>query len=282
MRTVVVFANTGLNTFANGLAVNGGSVASRRQQYKRHQWRRVVDRCRHLAHRPNAHANDFGSSLIDLDGTFTIDQSVDSTLSGPLSGGGTLIKSGGGTLTLAADNSALSTSFKSMAARSRLVLRTLSASLALRSASGGAVNVNGQNLATLPCWRRAPVPTASGALVNTAAPQLNALANVTLTGDTTFGGSGPWNTDLVLNRGRWDIRNGSLNAGGQAFTLTKVGSNQVTLAGTAVDPALGDINVQQGALGFEGATTSMGDPAKTLTVSAGATVIFFDTDHRVG
>jgi autotransporter-associated beta strand protein len=117
----------------------------------------------------------------------------------------------------------------------------------------------------------------NGALVNTAAPQLGALANVTLAGNTTFGGSGPWNTDPVLNRGRWDIRNGTLSSGGQAFNLTKVGSNQVTLAGTMVDAALADIDVQQGALGFEGATSSMGDSARTLTVRAGATVIFFDT-----
>ena len=37
-----------------------------------------------------------------------------------------------------------------------------------------------------------------------------------------------------------------------------------------VDPAIGNINVQAGALSFE-ATTTLGNPASNLTVSAGAT-----------
>jgi autotransporter-associated beta strand protein len=272
----VLFANTGLNTFGSGLSVNGGSVALGGNNTN------VISAALSIAAGTsltvsNAHANDFGSSLVDLDGTFTINQSVDSTLSGPLSGGGTLIKSGTGTLTLAADNSALSTVFQINGGTVKVAALNALGVTGVTIANGGAVNINGQSLGTLPVTAGGAGPDGSGALVNTAAPQLNALAGVTLTGDTTFGGSGPWNTDPVLNRGRWDIRNGSLNTSSQAFTLTKVGSNQVTLAGTTVDPALGDINVQQGALGFEGATTSMGDPAKTLTVSAGATVIFFDT-----
>ena len=273
----VIFANTGLNTFANGLAVNGGSVAldgNNTNVISGGPLSLAADTSLTVH---NAHANDFGSSQIDLDGTFTIAQSVDSTLSGILSGGGRLIKTGTGTLTLAADNSALSTIIQIDGGTIKAGAPNALGITGVAISSGGALNVNGQNLTTLPVLVSGSGPDGSGALVNTAAPQLNALAGVTLAGDTTFGGSGPWNTDPVLNRGRWDIRNGSLNSGSQAFTLTKVGSNQVTLAGTAVDPVLGDINVQQGALGFEGATTSMGDPAKTLTISAGATVIFFDT-----
>jgi autotransporter-associated beta strand protein len=273
----VIFANTGLNTFAGGLAVNGGSVALDGNNTNVISGGPLSIAAGTSLTVHNAHANDFGSSLIDLDGTFTIAQPVDSTLSGILSGGGRLIKSGAGTLTLTADNSALSTIIQIDGGTIKAGAPNALGITGVAISNGGALNVNGQNLTTLPVLVSGSGPDGSGALVNTAAPQLNALAGVTLAGDTTFGGSGPWNTDPVLNRGRWDIRNGSLNAGSQAFTLTKVGSNQVTLAGTAVDPVLGDINVQQGALGFEGATTSMGDPAKTLTVSAGATVIFFDT-----
>jgi len=273
----VIFANTGLNTFASGLAVNGGSVVLRGNNTNIISGGALSIAAGTSLTVSNANANDFGSSLIDLDGTFTIAQSVDSTLSGVLSGGGILIKSGSGTLTLAADNSALSTIVRIEGGTIKAGAPSALGVTGVAISSGGALNINGQNLTTLPVLVSGSGPDGSGALVNTAAPQLNALADVTLTGDTTFGGSGPWNTDPVLNRGRWDIRNGSLNGGGHAFNLTKTGSNQVSLAGTAVDATLGDIHVQQGALGFEGATTSMGDSTKTLTVAAGATVIFFDT-----
>ena len=273
----VLFANTGLNTFADGLSVNGGNLTLGGNNTNVISGGALSVGASTSLMISNAHANDLGANLIDLDGTLTIRQAADSAINAPLTGGGTLIKEGSGTLTLAADNSALSTVVHINGGTIKAGAPNALGITGLAIGSGGALNINGQNLTTLPALVTGSGPDGSGALVNTAAPQLNGLGSVTLIGDTTFGGSGPWNTDPVLNRGRWDIRNGSLNTGGNAFNLTKVGSNQVTLAGTAVDATLGDINVQQGALGFEGATTSMGDPAKTLTVSAGATVIFFDT-----
>ena len=41
-----------------------------------------------------------------------------------------------------------------------------------------------------------------------------------------------------------------------------------------LDPALGNIDIQQGTLGFEWATTSMGNPAAQLSVEMGATLAF--------
>ena len=113
----------------------------------------------------------------------------------------------------------------------------------------------------------------AGAIVNSSLnQQINALHNVTLTTNATFGGFG-----------RWDVRGspalmGSLSTGGSAYSLTKIGTNQISLVSLNVDSALTNINIQQGMLGFEGTTTSMGDPNGTLTVSSGAMLEFFNAD----
>jgi autotransporter-associated beta strand protein len=273
----VTFSNTGLNTFANGLAVNVGSLTLSGNNTNNVSGGALSIAAFGSLTAANAHGNDFGAGPITLDGTLTINQAVDSTLNGALSGAGTLIKAGAGTLTLANNNSALTTVIQINGGTVRAGAPNSLGGTGVAIANGGALNINGQNLSTLPVTASGVGPAGGGAIVSTAAPQVNALANVTLQGSTTFGGSGPWNTDPVLNRGRWDLRNGSLSTGGQPFNLRKTGSNQVTLAGVSVDPALADIEVQQGLLAFEGSTTSMGEPANVLVVRSGATVSFFDT-----
>ena len=114
-----------------------------------------------------------------------------------------------------------------------------------------------------------------GAILNSSTvAQQNALQRVTLLGDTTFGG-----------RGRWDIRGtlatALLSTGGQPYNLTKTGTNQVSLFGVAVDPALGNIDIQQGVLSIQGNTTSLGNPTSTLTVQQGATLQFLAATNRV-
>ncbi|MBW8864399.1 MAG: hypothetical protein JF609_05650, partial [Verrucomicrobia bacterium] len=103
-----------------------------------------------------------------------------------------------------------------------------------------------------------------------------ALHNVTMTNDTTFGGSRQWNTDPIQNVGYFVITE-NLGTSGTNFNLTKTGGNELSLINTTMDPALGNINVLQGMLNFHGSTTSMGDPGSNITVSAGATVSFYDT-----
>lgn len=119
----------------------------------------------------------------------------------------------------------------------------------------------------------------NGAIINSGAnQQYNSIRMVTLAGDTWFGGPGLWSTS-GNNPGRWDVRGspGTLNTGGQPYNLYKVGSNQVSIVAATVDPALANIDIQQGLLGFETSTTSMGNPANTLTVRAGATLSFYNT-----
>ncbi len=73
-----------------------------------------------------------------------------------------------------------------------------------------------------------------------------------------------------------NVVSGTLSTGGHAYKLTKVGSNQVSIVGISVDPQLGDVDIQQGLMGWETVTTSMGNPSSNLFVRAGATLSFFN------
>lgn len=272
----VDFSNNGLNTFANGLAVNGGSVI-----FAGNSTNVVVGGSLSIGFGAslvvsNASANTFGGGLIDLDGTLTFNQAVDATLDGILSGGGALIKGGTNTLTLANDNSALSAVVQINSGAIRAGAAGALGSVGATVASGAKLDINGQNLGAIPITASGSGPNGEGAIISTAGAQGAGLDSITLAGHVTFGGLGAWNTDPVLNVGLWTLR-ASLSTGNQSYNLAKAGPNQVTLAGVAVDAALGDIDVQQGLLDFREGTTSMGNPANTLTVRAGATVSFFDT-----
>jgi autotransporter-associated beta strand protein len=69
-----------------------------------------------------------------------------------------------------------------------------------------------------------------------------------------------------------------LSTGGHPYKLTKVGSNQVSIVAISVDPQLGDVDIQQGLMGWETVTTSMGNPSSNLFVRAGATLSFFNAN----
>ena len=132
--------------------------------------------------------------------------------------------------------------------------------------NGGTLDVNGFNLGAEAVIVSGGGITNTGAILNRGASQTSALRTVTLAGHTTFGGTG-----------RWDIRNSggaaSLLTGGQPFNLTKVGSNQVSLVGVnPIDPALGDIDVQEGVFAVQTSTAQLGDSNRTITVSGGATL----------
>jgi autotransporter-associated beta strand protein len=127
--------------------------------------------------------------------------------------------------------------------------------------NGGTLDINGINLTTEPVSVQGSGVGNAGAIVNNGAQQTSALTNVTLTGDTTLGGSG-----------RWDIRGSGaqLSTGGGSYNLTKTGGNQVSLVTATVDAALGNITINQGVLAFQTSTSSLGDPTKNLTIGSGA------------
>jgi autotransporter-associated beta strand protein len=94
--------------------------------------------------------------------------------------------------------------------------------------------------------------------------QNNAFQHVTLTADATVGGTG-----------RFDIRGGGSNLDLAGFTLTKRGTNQVSLVDTTVTD--GDIVVEQGIFSFETGTTAPISPTlKKITYNNGTTAQFFN------
>jgi autotransporter-associated beta strand protein len=126
---------------------------------------------------------------------------------------------------------------------------------------------NTKNLGTEPITVSGSGYSGMGAIVNNATRQeINAVRTVTLAGNTTFGGNA-----------RWDIRGtgANLSTSGNAYNITKIGGAQVSLVGTTVDPALGNIDIQQGTFSIETTTTGAGNPANTITVQSGATLQIF-------
>jgi autotransporter-associated beta strand protein len=278
----VTFGNSGLNTFSGGLAVYGGSLTlagSSTNNIAAGGGLPIASGASLIV--ANLNANTFNGAAVQLDGTLTFNQPANSTIDGSITGAGTLTKTGSGTLTLSGVNSGLSSVVQ-------LNGGTIKAGSTTALGAGGVVitnnstlDLNGRNLGALPVTVSGSGVSSNGAIVNTGAPIPAAaiaegLTSVTLAGHTTFGGSGPWDSDPVKNVGLWGIQ-GSLNTGGNAYRLTKVGLNQVGLSDTTIDAALGDIDVQQGLLAFQGSTTSMGNSANTISIRAGATVSFYDT-----
>src|SRR5581483_9952305 len=116
----------------------------------------------------------------------------------------------------------------------------------------------------------------NGVIINSGTVhQQNGISQITMTGDTTFGGPGDYTA--TGNPGRWDMRQAassptpSLSTTGHAYKLTKVGQNQIILLAVAFDSALGNIDIQGGLLGFE-TTTTFGDPNFTLSVEPPGTL----------
>jgi len=111
--------------------------------------------------------------------------------------------------------------------------------------------------------------TGAGVILNSGATQSNAMQFVTLTGDATFGGPG-----------RWDVRPNPISGFfGNGFKLTKLSTNEIWLVDVGLS-GIGDIDINQGLLGFQ-ASSTLGDPTKTLTLASNATVVFRNTDNNV-
>jgi autotransporter-associated beta strand protein len=245
----LILDNTGTNDFFGPLTINGGTVQV-----------------------GNSDANGSLSAGNVINNAGLVFARTDAvTVGNVISGAGTLTQNGPGILTLGGESV-----FTGPAVVAQGTLRPGSPSAfgsvdgATTVSSGATLDVNGQSLGAEPINVSGSGVGGNGAIVNSGSEQLSALRSVTLLGDTTLGGTS-----------RWDIRNtggaAALSSGGAAYNLTKNGANQVSLVGVTVDAALGDITIKQGLLGFETSTTSMGDPARTLTVEPGATLSFFNS-----
>jgi hypothetical protein len=100
---------------------------------------------------------------------------------------------------------------------------------------GATLDTNGKLLFDEPFTVEGSGVGGLGAVLNNGvhSPSLNVIQDVTLVDDTTFGGTFNWD---VGSSDPGDLA--SLSTGGQAYDLTKVGSNQITLWNADLDPAL--------------------------------------------
>jgi autotransporter-associated beta strand protein len=217
----------------------------------------VTDISLNVSASPSVLTNDSSARSYTISGT------------GAISGSAGLVKKGTSTLTLGTANDfggsvmVLGGILKAGAAGA------LGSAVGATFVNGGTLDINAINLTGEPVIASGNGTGGQGAIVNNGAQQTSALRNVTLAGDTTFGGTG-----------RWDIRaasssstNGcSLVTSGQPYRIIKVGTNQVSLVAVSVDVALGDIDVKEGVFGIQTVTSQVGNPSHTLTVFPGATL----------
>jgi autotransporter-associated beta strand protein len=131
-------------------------------------------------------------------------------------------------------------------------------------ASGATLDLNGFAPNAEPVVAQGTGVIGSGAIVNNGAQLVNAgfTGNVTLAGDTTFGGSN-----------RWDIYNGSLT--GNGHNLTKVGTNYIVLTSLG-DIGVNNISVQSGYFTLIGNTT-LGTNGGTLNLLTGGRIDLYAT-----
>lgn len=209
-------------------------------------------------------------------GTLIFDRTDAPLVNGVVSGAGSIIQSGSGTVKLFGANSysggTLITNGFLLISNST-ALGTAGPGNSIVVTNGGTLDFGGNATANNLALRAYTIQvsgggvTNGGAIVNSGAfTQQNAVSNVTMVGSTIFGGNS-----------RWDIRGSTnattfLNTGGNPYKLTKVGTNFIGLVNATVDPSLGDVDVTSGLLDFEATTTGLGNTASNLFIRQGATL----------
>jgi autotransporter-associated beta strand protein len=203
--------------------------------------------------------------------TITNNSTVDYSISGggKISGTTGIVKTNPGTLTIGTANDFTGTvDIQGGVLKATNGAALGSATVGTTVEAGGTLDIGGQSLGGEAITIAGDGSAGQGALINSGGTQGTAFRSLTLSSNASVGGSGQFS---INNSGGA----ASLSTGGQPFKLTKLGANQFGLQNlSSVDAALGDIEVQQGILEFNGSTPSMGDPSHTNIVDAGATLQF--------
>jgi len=224
-----------------------------------------------------------GSVNVAVNSALVFNRNDSATNSGVISGTGSVAQKGTGILNLSGANTfggGVTIQNGTLQAGNAAALGSTVGTTVITN--GGTLDVNGFNLTGEAVVVSGSGVGGKGAIINGGGQQTSALRNVMLAGDITLGGAGPFNPSANVNR--WDIRavsNSSTNGcalvtGGHPYKLIKTGGNQISLVAVSVDPALGDVDIQQGLMGWETVTSSMGNPASNLIVRAGATLSFYN------
>ena len=187
-----------------------------------------------------------GSGAVNDSGSLVFDQTVNNTFGNAISGNGSLSQIGSGVLTVNNAN----TAFAGTVTVTGGILAAGNGSAlgantnVITVSSGGTLDDDGQNLTT---YSNIVVSGSGanglGAIVNNGPQQTTAFGHITLAGSATFGGTNRWDLRLV---------GGTLLTGGQPYSITKVGTNQVSIVdAVTVDPALSNIVITAGQYAFQ-------------------------------
>jgi fibronectin-binding autotransporter adhesin len=218
-----------------------------------------------------------GTGPVNNNAALIFNAAVSQSVPGLIAGGGTILKKGPGQTRLSGTNTysgSVTIEAGTLVAGNPTALGDASGTTTITS--GGTLDISGQRVDSEVIYVAGAGAGNNGAIINTGASQPNAFSSVTMTDDTTFGGTG-----------RFDINNpnsstaGGLSAGG--FKLTKVGTNTVSLwnnSATPWDTGLGDIDLLAGILRVQ-LNVVLGDPTKTITVSSNATLQFYTNGANV-
>ena len=170
------------------------------------------------------------------------------TVSGAISGSGALTANGPGVLRLSGSNSfsaPVSITAGTVSVGNSSALGTTNAGATI--AAGATLDLGGFGLGGVPIAAAGSGVVVVGAIISTAAtPQTNALQFVTLTGNTTIGGTGDWD----IRGTNAAVPSALLSTAGEPWSLTKTGPDRISLSAASVDPALADMDIQQGVLSF--------------------------------
>ena len=225
-----------------------------------------------------------GTGAIANSGQLVFNQPDSWTISNNISGTGTLEQKGAGIITLTGTNTYSGvTTITSGTLQAGTTSPLGSTASGTTIANGATLDINNFSLGDESVTVQGTGVGGLGAIVNnntvsSTVAQL-ALRFVTLADNATIGGQAATDPTLggtLSNSGRWEIRGSTseaaaISTGGNAYSITKVGNNQVSFVRCIADSALGDINVNQGILDLI-SVTSVGDPAHSINVASGATI----------
>jgi len=210
---------------------------------------------------------------VDASATLAFNRSDNLSVASVISGLGTIQQQGASIATLSGSNSAFAgeiiVASGTLRPGNTAALGTPTATVIV--SNNATLDVNGQKFNNgQPVTVSGGGVAGSGAINNSTNDVTQSLRNVTLAGNTTFGGFSDWDIHSSGN----GTSDATLSTVGNNYKLTKVGTNTVTFFGAQIDGALGDIDIQAGSLSFERNTDSMGDASKTVTVFTNATLQF--------
>lgn len=265
--------NTGGDNYKGGVTVNGGSVVFGANNSITGGL--TIASGTSVQVGQNAGTGTLPGGNVDDEGSLAFNRGASLGVANAITGAGTITKLDTSVLTLSGDNSAFTGPINAQAGTVQAGSGTALGTGTTTVSSGATLDVGGQTLNTTAIVTVSGAGVGSkGAIINSGAASQNALGSVTLAGDTTFGGTN-----------RWDIRGGSASLAtspaGSPYALTKTGPNFIGLVNLNVDSGLGNIDIQQGTLDYEGSTAGLGDQTKTLTVENAGTLEIYNSSSAL-